>query len=202
MPEEVPTSELQRMPRDMFNEMARYLSPADLSSLLTTSSDMNEKVGAYIDKILLSGDIVRSSGIPVDRTESWRKIVSFLDRGDYLRNPGQDPKTSILDVLKNQENHDQAEKFTQYIVICTYGLEREANQFKAYALDALERVNYTFTWFEDGKYLRTGDKDENGEGVIFSRPEGETILDMARRWRVISGVLAPLPGEAPDQRHR
>jgi len=200
MPEEIPTSELQRMPSDMFNEMARYLSPADLSSLLKTSSGMNERVGRYIDKILLSGDIVQSDGIPVDRTESWREIVSLLDRGDYVRNPGPDPVTSILDVLKNQENHDQTEKFTQYIVISTYGLERDANQFKAYALDALERVNYTFTWLEDGKYLRTGGKDENGEGGVFAHREGETTLNMARRWRVVSGVLAPLPGEEQNTR--
>jgi hypothetical protein len=195
MPEEIPRSELERMPNDMFNELARYLPAADLSSLLTTSKDMNKKVGAYLEKILSTGDIVKPSGIPVDRTQPWGKILTYLDRGEYLRTVGRDPMTSILDVVRNQENHDQTQKFTQYIVYCTYGLEQEANQFKAYALDALERVKYTFTWFEDGKYLLTGDKDENGEGVIFSHLEGETTLEMARRWSIVSGTLGLLPGE-------
>jgi hypothetical protein len=201
MPEEIPKSELQRMPNDMFNELARYLPAADLSSLLTTSKGMKDKVGAYLEKILSTGDIVATTnGLPVDRDVPWLKILTYLDRGDYQRNVGRDPKTSILDVVMNQGSHDQAEKFSQYIVICTYGLEQEASRFKAYALDAMERVDYTFTWFEDGKYLLTGDKDGNGEQGIFSHQEGETILDMARRWRVVSGVLAPLPGEDNNTR--
>ncbi len=200
MPEEIPTSELQRMPDDMFNELARYLPAADLLNLLTTSKGMQGKVEAYLDKILSADIVTTADGLPVDRDVPPLKILTYLDRGDYQRNVGPESKTSILDVVMKQGNHDLAETFARSIAYCIDELEWKADGLKAYAINALERVDYTFTWFENGKYLLTGDGDENGGGVIFPRLRGETTLEMARRWAISVGTLAPLPGEDQDTR--